>query len=102
VVMVLQSLKVKLMEGLAGTWFSFFPQYFTRAILLGALHVKLPFSIVFVYAEGIKSCTDAMLKNFSAKIAFCVIAFWSKLDPKMFVKLLAILANLQVIPLTLI
>jgi len=43
-----------------------------------------------------------MLKNFNAKIAFCVIAFWSKLDPKMFVKLLAFLANLQVIPLTLI
>ena len=44
--MVLQSLSVRLMLGLAGIWLSFFPQYFTRAMLLGALHEKLPFSAV--------------------------------------------------------
>ncbi len=37
-VIVLQLFKVKLMDGLAGTWFSFLPQYLTKAILLGALH----------------------------------------------------------------
>jgi hypothetical protein len=37
-VTVLQLLSVRLMLGFAGIWLAFLPQYFTRAILLGALH----------------------------------------------------------------
>jgi hypothetical protein len=44
-VIVLQLFKVKLTDGLAGIWLSFFPQYFTKAMLLGELQVRLPFSM---------------------------------------------------------
>jgi hypothetical protein len=44
-VIVLQLFKVKLTEGFAGICLSFFPQYFTKAMLLGELQEKFPLSM---------------------------------------------------------
>jgi hypothetical protein len=41
-VVVVQASNVKLMDGLAGIWSGFLPQYFTKAILLGAFQLTLP------------------------------------------------------------
>jgi hypothetical protein len=49
---------------------SFLPQYLTNAILLGALHSKLPLSIVEVYFCGIKSAAVNMNYKILAKITF--------------------------------
>ena len=43
-VLVAQASKVKLMDGLAGIWLSCLPQYFTKAILLGAFQRTFPVS----------------------------------------------------------
>ena len=45
--MVLQLLSVKLIDGFSGICSSFFPQYLTKAILLGEDQVKHPLSIDF-------------------------------------------------------
>jgi hypothetical protein len=55
--MVLQLLSVKLIEGLAGIWFSRLPQYLMSAILLGDSHETLSLSKVFEYFWGIKCCS---------------------------------------------
>jgi hypothetical protein len=44
-VMVLQTFSVKLMEAFLGICGSLFPQYFTKAILLGVFHVNFAFSM---------------------------------------------------------
>ena len=68
--MVLQLFKVKLREGFAGTWFSFFPQYFTKAILLGALHWKLPFSRDCEFGFEIKSFSESIVLKFAQRYFF--------------------------------
>src|SRR5690606_32010080 len=55
VVMVLQLLSVKLMEGFSGIWSCFFPQYFTKAILLGDSQEQVPDANTLVYLRGIHS-----------------------------------------------
>ena len=75
--MVLQFFKVKLMEGLAGicsaNWFSefsFLPQYFTKAMLLGALQAKFPSFIVVENWVVIKSFSEIIFNNFDKDTYF--------------------------------
>ena len=60
-VIVLQVSSVKLIEGFSGIWSFFFPQYLTKAILLGDAQVYLPLSIVFEYFVGINCCSFILL-----------------------------------------
>jgi hypothetical protein len=55
VVVVLQLLSVKLIEGFEGIWMFFLPQYLTKAILLGAIQLTIALSISSNFFFGINS-----------------------------------------------
>jgi hypothetical protein len=65
--MVLDFDSVKLIDGFAGIWFSLFPQYLTKAILLGDSHLTLPFLRVAFSVFNIKSFST-ILFFYGAKI----------------------------------